>query len=34
VITECLNENTNTKMTVMTVRTMFKRAKEKRQADK
>ena len=34
VITERLNENTNTKMTVMTVRTMFKRAKEKRQADK
>ena len=29
VITNCLNENTNAEMTVMTVRTMFKRAKAK-----
>ena len=28
-ITNCLNENTNAEMTVMTVRTMFKRAKAK-----
>jgi len=30
VITNCLNENTNAEMTVMTVRTMFKRRKAKR----
>ncbi|EIZ0656953.1 hypothetical protein MO990_004779, partial [Salmonella enterica subsp. enterica serovar Typhimurium] len=32
VITNCLNENTNAEMTVMTVRTMFKRAKAKRRS--
>ena len=29
VITDCLNEHTNAAMTVMTVRTMYKRAKKK-----
>ena len=28
-ITDCLNEHTNAAMTVMTVRTMYKRAKKK-----
>ena len=32
VITNCLNENTNAEMTVMTVRTMFKRAKAKKRS--